>query len=127
MSDLKPDLKEQSEHVEQRNFVSQFRKKYPGVLLHSIPNGATLGDDKKTRSIRGNKLKLEGLLDGIPDLEIPEWYCYIEMKKLSGKLDKEQKEVIEKLRKTHTVILGHGCDDALIQVDKLAKEKGWLL
>lgn len=122
-----PKEKEPSEHVEQRNFVSWFRKTYPGIIIHSIPNGATLGDDKKSRQIRGNKLKLEGMLDGVPDLEIPEWYTYIEMKTLSGKLSKEQKEVIDKLKKTHTVLVCNGCDDAMEQIKKVSKEKGWLL
>lgn len=67
--------------------------------LHHIPNGGARGDDAKTRAIRGNALKAEGVKVGVADLFLPvkrgEFSgLYIEMKK-PGKLkntSQEQKE-----------------------------------
>lgn len=67
--------------------------------LHHIPNGGARGDDEKTRAIRGNALKAEGVKVGVADLFLPvkrgEYSgLYIEMKK-PGKIkttSKEQKE-----------------------------------
>lgn len=65
--------------------------------LHHIPNGGARGDDAKTRAIRGNALKAEGVRTGVSDLCLPvkrgQWSgLYIEMKKPGGKESKEQKE-----------------------------------
>jgi len=72
--------------------------------LHSIPNGGSRGDSKKSQQIRGAQLKAEGVKKGIPDcfLPLPVFktdehgnrqiaYCglYIEMKKPSVKPKKE--------------------------------------
>ena len=65
--------------------------------LHHIPNGGARGDDAKTRAIRGNALKAEGVRTGVSDLCLPvkRGDCsglYIEMKKPGGKESAEQKE-----------------------------------
>ena len=103
-----------SEHVEQREFVSLFRRHYPGVLIFAIPNGGMR--DKVT----GAKLKLEGVIPGVPDLFVPEWDLWIEMKRERGAyLSHDQKEIIERLKSIgHSVIVGRGCDDAMDQVDE---------
>jgi len=68
--------------------------------LHAIPNGATFGDDAKSRSIRGGRMKAEGLREGVSDVFLPcprptqfgvpttQLYhgLYIEMKKPAAKL-----------------------------------------
>lgn len=64
--------------------------------LHHIPNGGARGDDAKTRAIRGNALKAEGVKVGVADLFLPvkrgEFSgLYIEMKK-PGKIKTTSKE-----------------------------------
>jgi len=67
-----------SEHVEQREFVSWFRKNYPGVMIFAIPNGGKRGKSEAMR------LKCEGVTPGVPDLFIPAWRLWIEMKTEKG-------------------------------------------
>lgn len=66
----------------------------------------------------GAKLKAEGVKRGVPDLFIPAWHTWVEMKrKKGGSLKPEQKEMIERLRAlNYTVIIGRGADDALAQL-----------
>mgnify|MGYP006865007057 CR=1 FL=1 len=67
-----------TEHEEQREFVSWFRKNYDPVRIFAIPNG---GHRSKTQ---GMKLKAEGVSAGVPDLYVPEWRLWIEMKRITG-------------------------------------------
>jgi len=58
--------------------------------IHHIPNGGSRGDTAKSRSIRGGKLKAEGVRVGVSDIFWPQpsgSYCglYIEMKKPTEK------------------------------------------
>lgn len=77
-----------SEHVEQRNFISWFRKTYPGVLIFAIPNGGKRG------KLEAMRLQSEGVVAGIPDLCIPAWRVYIEMKRSKGgSVSPEQKKI----------------------------------
>jgi len=101
-----------SEHVEQRAFVSWFRKTYPGVLIFAIPNGGA-----RSR-ITGGKLKLEGVLPGVPDLFIPEWRLWVEMKRQKGgAVSSEQREIMAYLEAVgYTCIVAKGCEDAVRQV-----------
>jgi hypothetical protein len=71
-----------------------FRKKRPDVLIHSVPN-----EGKRGASV-GIALKAMGLLPGMPDLHIPEWNLWIELKTQDGgnKGTKEQLDIHEKLR-----------------------------
>lgn len=96
-----------SEHVEQREFVSWFRKTYYEIIF-AIPNGGTR--NKKEAA----KLKVEGVLAGIPDLYVPEWNLWIEMKKKdAGRLSPKQKEIRKYLIDIgHSYILGAGYLDA---------------
>ena len=104
-----------TEHEEQRDLVSWFRKTYPNVLCFAIPNG---GQRSATTAA---KLKVEGVTKGIPDLFVPEWNLWIEMKRVKGGvLSKEQKEVIEYLKYcTHKVVIGLGFDDAKQKIEQL--------
>lgn len=75
---MKLTMKYPSEHEEQRDFVSWFRKTYPNVRIFAVPNGEKRG---KAAALR---LKLEGVSPGVPDLFIPEWRLWIEMKRQKG-------------------------------------------
>ena len=67
-----------TEHEEQREFVRWFRQNHPGVRIFAIPNGGA-------RSITtAAKLKVEGVSAGVPDLCIPAWGMWIEMKRQKG-------------------------------------------
>lgn len=101
-----------TEHMEQVGFINWFRGKFPDVLIVAIPNGG-----KRTIGV-ARKLKDEGVVSGIPDLFIPEWKLWIEMKRTKvGTVSKEQESIISYL--THigyTVIIGRGATDASIKV-----------
>lgn len=101
-----------SEHLEQVGLVTWFRGKFPGVLIFAIPNGGH-------RSItEAKRLKDEGVTPGVPDLYVPSWNLWIEMKReTGGRLSREQKDMIEYLQSIgHTVIVGKGATDASRQV-----------
>lgn len=89
MKDKKP-----SEDIEQIKFVSWFRINYPEVRIFAIPNGGH-------RHIAvAHKLRLSGVSKGVPDLMIPEWKMWIEMKRQDGgTVSKEQKEWMEYLER----------------------------
>ena len=100
------------EHDEQVAFVQWFRYKFPSVKIMAIPNG--------TRSSIGAavKAKKEGVSSGVPDLYIPAWKLWIEMKRQKGgNVSSEQKEWIEYLESIgDKVIIGRGCADAVFKV-----------
>ena len=75
-----------SEHDEQVGFINWFRAKYSGVLIFAIPNG-----EKRAISV-AKRLKAEGVVRGVPDLYVPTWNLWIEMKRASGgRLSPDQK------------------------------------
>jgi hypothetical protein len=106
-----------SEHCEQVDFVAWFRKKHPDVLIFAIPNGGSRGKAEAAR------LKKEGVTRGIPDLFIPEWCVWVEMKRVKGgSLSKDQREVINYLNglQAHLVIVANGFEDAKKQILEIA-------
>lgn len=82
-----------SEDAEQITFVNWFNRTHPQTLIFHIPNGGH-------RHIAvAKKMKQLGQVAGIPDLFIPEWRLFIEMKReKGGVVSKEQKAIIEYLR-----------------------------
>lgn len=108
MERLNTVLKIPSEHVEQRNFVSWFRKTYPEVRIFAIPNG-----EKRSKSV-ACRLKVEGVSPGVPDLFIPGWNLWIEMKRQKGgSISAHQKSWLSYLIDCgHSVEVCFGCDDA---------------
>ena len=101
-----------SEDREQMLFVQWFRRTFPGVLIHSIPNGGH-------RHIAvAAKLKATGAVAGIPDLYVPAWKLWVEMKRQKGgALSAEQKEIIAYLQGLgDEVIVGKGCEHAKAQI-----------
>jgi len=76
-----------TEHEEQRELVKWFRQTFSGVRIFAIPNGGA-------RSITtAARLKVEGVSAGVPDLYIPAWKIWIEMKRVKGGVvDKSQKD-----------------------------------
>ena len=101
-----------SEHLEQVRLVSWFRKTYPRVRIFAVPNGGM-------RSIgAGASFKAEGVTPGVPDLHVPEWQLWVEMKRTEGgTVSAVQKDWIIYLQGiSHKVIVGYGCEDAKAKI-----------
>lgn len=98
-----------SEHAEQVTFVREFERRYPEVRIFAIPNGGYR--HKRT----ADNLKAEGVKKGVPDLFIPAWNLWIEMKRVKGsQTSKEQKDWIEYLNSIgHTAVICKGYEEAL--------------
>jgi hypothetical protein len=102
-----------TEDQEQAAFVAWFRATWPEVRIFAIPNGGRRA--MKT----ANTLKATGVLPGVPDLFVPAWNLWIEMKRSKGgKLSPEQKDMLAYLKNEclNNVIVGHGFEDARNQV-----------
>tara|TARA_B100000408_G_scaffold117945_1_gene96244 strand:+ start:7359 stop:7715 length:357 start_codon:yes stop_codon:yes gene_type:complete len=108
-----------SEHAEQVTLVNWFRTTYPNVRIIAIPNGGFR--DHNT----AKKLKAEGVLPGVPDLFIPEWNLWVEMKRQKGgRLSAEQKDWIQYLDAcNYAVIVGYGFEDAKEKLIVFARNK----
>ena len=105
-----------TEHEEQRLFVQWFRRSYPGVRIFAIPNGGYRG---KTQAA---KLKAEGVSSGVPDLFVPAWALWIEMKRQKGgSVSLEQKDWHKYLISIgHKVLIAKGFDDAVEKLHKIS-------
>lgn len=113
-----------TEHEEQREFVRWFRQTYPGVRIFAIPNGGA-----RSPSVAG-RLKAEGVSKGVPDLYIPAWRTWVEMKRTKGgTVSPEQKDWRAYLESIGDfVIVGKGNEDAQRQIIACAKTHGdWTL
>lgn len=106
-----------SEHQEQAAFVQWMAMQYPKVRLFAIPNGG------QRNAIVAAKLKAEGVSPGVPDIYVPEWSTFIEMKRRTGgKLSKHQKEWIAYLEGCgYRCLVCRGAIDAMEQVRGLFK------
>ena len=101
-----------SEHFEQRELVRWFRQTFKGVRIFAIPNGGL-----RSLSVAA-KLKAEGVSSGVPDLCVPAWRLWIEMKRIKGgTLSAEQKDWIEYLEGVnYWCIVGKGEEDARVKI-----------
>jgi hypothetical protein len=97
-----------TEHEEQRELVRWFRQTWPGVRIFAIPNGGA-----RSPATAG-RLKAEGVSSGVPDLFVPAWGLWVEMKRTKGgSLSAEQKDWIAYLESVKfCCIVGKGADDA---------------
>lgn len=107
----------ESEHLEQVRLVSWFRRTFPGVRILAIPNGGARS------GIQGAKLKAEGVSPGIPDLFVPEWRLWVEMKRAKGgTVSPEQKDWMAYLEGVgYRCIVGRGFEDARQQIEQMTK------
>lgn len=108
-----------TEHEEQRVFVQWFRRRYAPVRIFAIPNGGF-----RSRATAG-RLKAEGVMRGIPDLFVPEWNLWIEMKRVKGgRLSPDQvnwKQYLEEIG--NTVFVAYGAENAMELVDDFVDKK----
>ena len=107
----------ESEHLQQVRLVSWFRRSYPGVRVFAIPNGGHRG------ASQGAALKAEGVQAGVPDLFVPAWLLWLEMKRETGGIvSPVQRDWIQYLESIgHQVIIGHGFEDAKRQIEGVKK------
>jgi len=106
-----------SEHLEQVRLVAWFRHQWPDVRIFAIPNGGG-------RSMaQGASLKAEGVTAGVPDLYVPAWSLWIEMKRATGGVvSPVQRDWIAYLQGIgHQVIIGHGFEDAKAKIEGVKK------
>lgn len=107
-----------TEHEEQRELVRRFRQQFPDVRIFAIPNGGH-------RNLKvAAKLKAEGVAAGAPDLYVPEWHLWIEMKRRSGgRVSPAQSDWHDYLRGIgDTVIVAAGADAAMEAITALRKK-----
>jgi hypothetical protein len=104
-----------TEDQEQMLFVQWFRRQYPTIRIFAIPLGG------HRHPAVAAKLKATGTSAGVPDLHVPEWNLWVEMKRAKGgRLSEVQKDWIEYLESIgHKVIVGHGFEDAMAKVQQL--------
>lgn len=108
-----------SESEEQIGFVNWFEDQFPNVRIFHIPNGG-----HRAISV-AKKLKAEGVKAGVPDLFIPAWRIWIEMKRTKGgNVSKEQEEWADYLRGGgYVVIIAAGARDASLQLLQVLRER----
>jgi hypothetical protein len=90
------------------------------VLIFAIPNGGK-------RNITTAKLLVkEGVVAGVPDLFIPAWGIWVEMKRQKGgRLSADQEGMINYLESVgHHVVVGLGALDASEKLVRLLKMDG---
>jgi hypothetical protein len=98
-----------SEYEEQVAFIHWFKLRFPDVLIW-----ANEAAGRKTL-LQGVRLKKQGVLAGVPDIFIPPWFTFIEMKrKRMGKLSDSQRAVMGKLQQLgYKVFVCAGAEDAI--------------
>jgi hypothetical protein len=108
-----------SEHWEQCHVVSWFRRKYSPIRIFAIPNGGWRS------KVTAMKLKAEGVSRGVPDLFVPEFNLWIEMKRVKGgRLSPDQHNWIAYLTEIgNTVLVCHGHEHAIEQIDAFMADK----
>lgn len=103
-----------SEHLEQVSAVNWFEAAYPGVLIFAIPNGG------ERHPAVAEKMRLEGVRRGIPDLMIPAWRTFVEMKAEKGRLSDHQKARIDYLSSVgYRCLVCYGFEDFKSQITQL--------
>lgn len=104
-----------SEHVHQRRYVEWVRLTHK-VRIFAIPNGGKRG------RLEAMRLVVEGVSKGVPDLCVPAWRLWVEMKADGGRVTKEQTDWHDYLRSIgDTVIVAFGFDDAVAQTEDFLK------
>jgi hypothetical protein len=106
-----------TEHEEQREVVRWFRQTWPCVRIFAIPNGGA-----RSMATAG-RLKAEGVSSGVPDLFVPAWGLWVEMKRSKGgSLSQEQKDWIAYLEGCgYQCIVGKGAEDAKQKITEASK------
>jgi len=107
----------ESEKSAQQRVVEWFRKTYPEDDIYMNRN-----DGFRQASEKAEQITL-GLLKGVPDLMIPDAFCYVEMKKeKGGVISQWQKDFADKRVKAgYKVLFCYGYDDAVLKISAVMK------
>lgn len=107
-----------SEDHEQMMLVQWFRRTYPEVRIFSVPNGG------HRHPAVAAKMKATGVVKGVPDLFVPAWRLWVEMKRTKGgSLSPEQKDWRDYLQSVgYWVIVGKGAEDARRQISAFSDQ-----
>lgn len=111
-------MEKKSEHLEQAEFVQWMKRNYPEHRLFAIPNGGM-----RSKAV-AMKLKIEGVMRGVPDLFIPSLRLFVEMKKQKGfTVSPEQQDWIDYLNTVgYTAQVCAGKDEAIKLVESLVNK-----
>tara|TARA_B110000858_G_scaffold197524_1_gene259482 strand:+ start:1926 stop:2276 length:351 start_codon:yes stop_codon:yes gene_type:complete len=103
------------EHYIQVSFLEWFKLKHSKHFVYAIPNG------EKREIKTAIRLKKEGVVAGVPDLNIlldNGKSFFLEIKTEKGKLNKNQKSTISEIEKRgYEVLVCYGIDDIIKQVN----------
>ena len=104
-----------SEDREQMLFIQWFRRNYADIVIFHIPNGGY------RRPSEAARLKAMGVTAGVPDLFIPKWDLFIEMKKSKGgKLSLDQNLMIAYLESVgYKCLVGYGFEDIKMKIENM--------
>lgn len=104
-----------SEDREQMLFIQWFRRNYADIVIFHIPNGGY------RRPSEAARLKAMGVTPGVPDLFIPKWHLFIEMKKSKGgKLSLDQNLMIAYLESVgYKCLVGYGFEDIKMKIENM--------
>ena len=106
-----------SEHQIQCQLVSWFRREFAPVRIFAIPNGG------HRHKVVAAKLKAEGVTSGVPDLYIPDWHLWVEMKTEKGRLSEAQRDWMDYLMRCGDGhIVGYGLEDAKRKIECFCSE-----
>jgi hypothetical protein len=110
-----------TESQEQRAFVRWFRLQYPRVRIFAIPNGGNRD------AITGAIMQAEGVCKGVPDLYIPEWHLWIEMKRIKGSVTLDEQHewaayLVDTCGDNH--FFAKGCQDAISKLQTFLRNGG---
>ena len=113
------------EEPEHKAFVAWFKYTYPKVIILHPPNGGARDSKKKIAMLRGKSLKEMGVLAGVYDLFIPQWFLWIEMKpKEGGYLSKEQKSFRDEMELIgYGTFKANGCQEAIDKLQEYLRGK----
>ncbi len=108
----------QEEHCHQVALVDWLSWKYPALKFYAVPNG------EYRPMVVAKRLKAEGVSPGVPDICIPSWFLYIEMKAKDGRVNKKQQEWLEHLEQSgYTTMVCYSCDEAIEKIIKFLSER----
>lgn len=98
--------------------VQWFRRTYPKVLIFSVPNGG------HRRPAVAAKMKATGVVKGVPDLFVPAWEMWIEMKRVKGGVTSLEQDMMHLYLRSvgYKVIVTKGFEDAQRQIEELRNE-----
>lgn len=108
-----------SEYHEQVAFISWFKVRFPTVLIWANEAGGP-----KTL-LQGIRLKKQGVMAGVPDLFIPLWKTFIEMKRTKGgaRISPAQQKMANELKSYgYSVHFCFGAQEAIKVCEQTYKE-----